>query len=169
MKFLGNLFLGLSLVSAGLVSNAQAQGRYYGYNNNDGYGRYSNDRYSNDRYAYGRSGNSLIGQILSDLDRAGNNARLDHHESKHFEEAFRKLQEFDERMARGRFDRGKLDKAIENLEHLSDADRVRGRDRDILRRDLYALRQYRSEGRHFDDSRTYRNDDDDRRYRPLWP
>ena len=42
------------------------------------------------------------------------------------------------------FDTGKLDKAIHNLEHLAEADRVRGRDREMLSRDLYDLRQFRA-------------------------
>ena len=59
-------------------------------------------------------------------------------------EVARSLQEFQSRWARGKFDTGKLDKAIHNLEHLADADRVRGRDREILSRDLYDLRQFRA-------------------------
>jgi hypothetical protein len=54
------------------------------------------------------------------------------------------LQDFQVRLSRGKFDNGKLDKAIHNLEHLAQADRVRGRDREILSRDLYDLRQFRT-------------------------
>src|SRR5439155_1332087 len=54
------------------------------------------------------------------------------------------LQEFEARWARGKFDTGKLDKAIHNLEHLAGADRVRGRDRDMLARDLEDLRRFRA-------------------------
>jgi len=54
------------------------------------------------------------------------------------------LQDFQVRWSHGKFDTGKLDKAIHNLEHLAQADRVRVRDREILSRDLYDLRQFRA-------------------------
>ncbi|MDQ2945128.1 MAG: hypothetical protein M3Y27_04170, partial [Acidobacteriota bacterium] len=112
---------------------------------------------------YGPDG-SLIGRVLSDIDRVASNSRVDDHERKHFYEASRRLQEFEERWARGNFDNGKLDKAIENLQHLADADQVRGRDRDMLYRDLSDLRQFRStRGRYSNGG--YRDDRDDRYYR----
>jgi hypothetical protein len=132
-----------------LAASAQTWGqdRYYPprndpyyRNNRDGYGQ---DRYSQQR-AYGRNYESLIGRVLTDLDRAAASAYLDEHERKHFEEVAGKLQEFEARWARGRFDTGKLDKAIENLEHLAEADRVRGRDRDMLARDVQDLRRFRA-------------------------
>jgi hypothetical protein len=93
---------------------------------------------------YGRNQQFLIQRVMSDLDQAARRARLDGHEVDHFNEVARSLQEFQARWARGKFDSGKLDKAIHNLEHLADADRVRGRDREMLSRDLYDLRQFRA-------------------------
>ena len=93
-----------------------------------------------------RNDDSLIGRVLSDLAMAAGNARVDGHERKHFHEAAEKLQAFEDRWARGKFDRGQLDKAIQNLEHLVDADQVRGRDRDMLARDMEDLRQFRANG-----------------------
>jgi hypothetical protein len=81
---------------------------------------------------------------MSDLDQAVRHAHLDGHELGHFNEVARSLQEFQSKWARGKFDSGKLDKAIHNLEHLAEADRVRGRDREMLSRDLYDLRQFRA-------------------------
>ena len=98
----------------------------------------------NYRYGYGQNPNALIGRVMSDLDRAARSGYLDGHERHHFEEAARKLQEFQERWARGKFDNGKLDRAIENLQHLANADRVRGRDRQMLAQDADALRQFRA-------------------------
>jgi hypothetical protein len=100
--------------------------------------------YSQPGYGYGRNQQFLVDRVMSDLDRAARGGRLDGHEVDHFNEAARSLQEFQSKWARGKFDRGKLDKAIHNLEHLADADRVRGRDREILSRDLYDLRQFRA-------------------------
>jgi hypothetical protein len=55
-----------------------------GYNDDD-YNR-PRDRYRNDSYRYGRNSGSLIGQVMSDIDMAASNARLDGHEAKHFNE-----------------------------------------------------------------------------------
>ena len=120
------------------------------YDRNDPYYRndpnYRNGGYSGDRYGYdyGRNSQYLVDRVMSDLDQAVRRARLDGHELNHFNEVARNLQEFQSRWERGKFDTGKLDKAIHNLEHLADADRVRGRDRDMLSRDLYDLRQLRA-------------------------
>ena len=93
-------------------------------------------------HAQGRG--SLIDQVLSDMDRAANNAYLDSHERDHFNEVARQLQEFDRRAAQGNFDKDRLDKAIENLDHVAHADRVSPRDRDILQQDLASLRSFRA-------------------------
>ena len=134
----------------GLVANAQTYGPprddpYYRDDRNGG-GQYRDDDYRQRRdNRYGsRQGGSLIGQVLSDIDRAARQSWVDNHERKHFYEASRKLQEFEERWARGNWDNGKLDKAIENLQHLAESDQVRGREREVLYRDLNELRQFRS-------------------------
>ena len=137
------LALGSCILCFGLVANAQSWQR----------DRYSQAPYRSDPY-YGSS-NSLIGRVLSDLNRAADRARLDGHESKHFNEVAGNLQEFQSRLARGKFDTGKLDRAIHNLEHLSEADRVRGRDREMLTRDLYDLRQFRASRGGYDRYRGY--------------
>ena len=140
--------LGSGLFLSALVANAQTYGypRDDQYNRNDRIGGYRDDDYRQGRdYRYGsRQGGSLIGQVLSDIDRAASRSWVDGHERRHFYEASRKLQEFEERRARGNFDNGKLDRAIENLAHLADSDQIRDRDREILYRDLTELRQFRS-------------------------
>ncbi|HXJ38629.1 MAG TPA: hypothetical protein VNH18_05085 [Bryobacteraceae bacterium] len=108
--------------------------------------------YSDDRYAPDNRGANIVRRVISDLDRAASNSRADGHERKHFNEAVRKLNEFEDKWSRGRFDAGKLESAIDNLEHLADADRVHPRDRSILSRDLAELRQFRAtRGRYADD------------------
>src|SRR5882672_4705038 len=154
-RFSSVVLLGSGVLILSLAANAQTwgQGPYYPqrddpYYRNDPNSGYNDDRYSrqrsyypyqnrygNDRYGYGRNQDSLIGRVLADLNMAASNARLDGHERKHFDEAAGKLQEFEGRWVQGKFDTGRLDKAIQNLEHLADADRVRGRDRDMLARD----------------------------------
>jgi hypothetical protein len=82
--------------------------------------------------------------VVQDLNRTAANRRLDEHERKHIDSALRGLEEFDRRLAEGNFDKDRLDHIIENINHLANADRVRGRDRDILLDDLNALRDYRA-------------------------
>jgi len=145
-----NRFSSVLLISAGvlflsLAANAQTsrQDPYYRNDTNrDGYydGRYS----QSDRTGFGKNQNSVIGRVIADINMAAGNAHLDQHEWKHFNEAAQKLREFGDRLYQGKFDRGKLDKAIQNLEHLADADRVRPRDRNMLARDIEDLRQLRS-------------------------
>ena len=155
-RFSARLLLGSSLLIS-LAANAQTwgQGPYYPQRDD----RYSRQRggypsqggYGNNGYGYGRNQDSVISRVMGDLSRAAANARLDGHERKHFDEVAQSLQEFEGRWAQGKFDSGKLDKAIRNLEHLADADRVRGRDRDMLARDVQDLRQFRStRGRYSD-------------------
>ena len=108
-------------------------------------GSYPDDRYSQPRTnEYGRNQQFLVSRVMSDLNRAAERARVDGHEAKHFNEVARNLQDFQARWAQGKFDSGKLDKAIRNLEHLVEANRVRGRDRDMLARDVNELRQFRA-------------------------
>jgi len=164
MKRLSSTFLfGCGVLALGLASNAQTwQDPYYTprndpyYRNRDGY---ADDRYSQQRaYGYGRNGQFLIDRVMADLNRAAERARLDGHETKHFDEVAGNLQEFEARWARLKFDTDKLDKAIHNLEHLADADRIRGRDRDMLARDLEDLREFRaSRGRYYENPNYYPN------------
>jgi hypothetical protein len=106
-------------------------------------------------YGYGRNQLYLIDRVMTDLNRAAERARLDGHERKHFDEVAGNLQEFEARWARGKFDTGKLDKAIHNLEHLAEADRVRGRDRDMLAEDLEDLRELRASRGGYDQNPNY--------------
>jgi len=184
---------GFGVLVSGMVAQAQSsgQGPYYPqrddpyYRNDPNRGGYNDDRYSqqrgyypdqgrygNDQYGYGRNQDSLIGRVLSDLNAAASNARLDNHERKHFDEAARQLEQFEDRRAQGKFDSGKIHEAIEELEHLYKADRVSGRDREILARDAADLRQFQStRGRYSNGGYDgYRNDryNQNRRYDPNW-
>lgn len=88
----------------------------------------------------------VITHVLGDLSRMRSYGFVDRHERKHFENARRDLIRFRDRWMSGRFDRGRLDSAIENLRHLAASDQVHPRDRGILARDLDALRDFRSYG-----------------------
>src|SRR5262245_18353804 len=164
MKRLSGAFLfGCGVLALGLAANAQTwQDPYYTprndpyYRNRDGY---ADDRYSQQRaYGYGRNRQFLIERVMANLNRAAERARLDGHERKHFDEVAGNLQEFEARLAQRQCDTGKIDKAIHNLEHLTDADRVRGRDRDMVARDLKDLREFRANrGRYYESPNYYPN------------
>jgi hypothetical protein len=165
MKRLSSMILfGCGVLTLGLAANAQTWDRdpYYRqrsdpyYRNREGY---TDDRYSQQReYGYGRNPQFLIDRVMADLNRAADRARLDDHERNHFNEVAGNLREFEDRWARGKFDTGKLDRAIDGLKHLAEADRVRGRDRDMLARDIDDLRQFRaSRGRYDQNPNYYRN------------
>lgn len=144
MNRLSAALLGSGVLFLTLTAGAQSWGR-------DQYGQprydpsYRDNVYDRSRgYGYGPNQGDPISRTLSDLNRAASGAYLDGHERHHFDEVAGNLEDFQARLARGKFDNGKLDKAIHNLEHLAQADRVRGGDREILTRDLYELRQFRA-------------------------
>jgi hypothetical protein len=113
-------------------------------------GALADDRYRGDRYDRGpyagrdRHGAALIDRVLYDLERARSYRWADGHERRHFEQAVRNLERFRSNWHRGRYDDDRLDDAIEHLDHLAHADQVHPRDRQILRRDVYALRDFRA-------------------------
>ncbi len=139
-RFTGALFL--------LLAASAVYGQRY-----DSYGRpYDRDgRY--DRRYDGYRGSDAVNRTLDDLSRARSYLYTDHHERKHFDKAQSELLKFQDRWARGHFDNGRLDEAIENVQHLVNADRVSPRDREILRQDLFALREFRSTRGRFDGGR----------------
>lgn len=148
MRRLCGLLLGCVVLLFTLPAGAQTWGQ----------DRYGQPSYGQRGYGYGRQGGDLFGRVMSDLNRAASRAYLDGHERRHFEEAADSLRDFQARWARGRFDNGKLDKAIHNLDHLARADRVQGVDREMLARDLYDLRQFRAtRGGYYRGPGDYRN------------
>lgn len=102
------------------------------------------DRRGRDRGRYGPGYSStIVDRTLQDLRRATWNGRLDGHERGHVNRAVKELERFQDRWRDGRFDTGRLDKAIDSLRHLANADRLHPRDRAILAHDLGALRDFR--------------------------
>ncbi len=136
-RFLATISLGLGCLAFAAGAGAQTWER-------NPYGRRDADDYGRNGYRGYRQ--SPVDRVLSDLNQAESRAYLDGHERKHFNDAARSLQQFQERWARGKFDNGKLEKAIRNMEHLAQADRVSGWDRDMLARDINELQQFRAGG-----------------------
>ena len=113
-----------------------------------GYGR-DRDRYGDragswERFGRGdRYGTSIVSRTISDLRVAASRNRVDSHERDHFRRAMSSLQQFEYDLRSGRFNDGRLDDAMDDLRDLAQADQVHPRDRQILGRDLAALRTLR--------------------------
>ncbi len=102
-----------------------------------------------DRYGYGRDnyrGASPVSQAMRDLQMISSRSFVDRHEAKHFQRAMEELSRFEQRARQGVFDRGRLDRAIDNMQDLANAHQLHPRDRERLRNDLFALRRFRDGG-----------------------
>jgi hypothetical protein len=121
---------------------------YYGndpyYRNNDPYYR-GNDPYGNGTYRNGRYGGgySPVDRALQDLQGIRQHSRSN---SGHFNSALDNLYRFQQKWQSGQWDRGRLDKAIENIQHLANSNDMYPRDRQMLQNDANALRSFRSSG-----------------------
>lgn len=128
-------------------------GRGGGVYSDDDYG-YENRGRMRDRQRRGSRGSSAsaVERTLRDLERLDRRAFTDGHERKHVEKAREELFKFQERWRDGKFDSSRLDKAIDNLEHLSRAQQLHPGDRQMIAQDIQALQQFRSSGGRYRDS-----------------
>lgn len=141
------LFLAAMVIAAIAIPAAaddrRGKQRYqgYGYGYGDRYG-YDRDR---DYGGYGpqyRSGNPVTA-AMQDLEMVFRRSRVDHHEADHFRRALRELADFDRNARRGRFDRGSLESAMDNMDDLARADQLHPRDRQLIARRLQELHYFR--------------------------
>ncbi len=100
------------------------------------------ERY-NDYRPYGYQ--DPVSRAIRNLEGIGSRSFVDRHEQRHFRGALEELYRFQQRARDGRFDKGRLDRAIEHIDHLAGADQLHPRARQILRGDLWELRRFRSE------------------------
>jgi hypothetical protein len=84
----------------------------------------------------------LIDRVLRDIDAPRQYEYVDHHDRGHFEDARKDLLRFQERWARGDFDKGRLSSAINNIHHLVESRYLDPRERRVLERDLWDLRSF---------------------------
>ena len=96
---------------------------------------YSQDRYDNAR--------SLVSHVQNDLRRAERFTRPSGKEKERYYNAQRHLSQFDRQLARGRFDKDKLDEAIDDVKNVVENNTLSPRDRDVLSGDLRDLRELR--------------------------
>ncbi len=136
MKTLNRIFVTGCILAIG-AATAQPL-RYVQRDRDYGYG-------DNGRYR-GRAGIGVVQRAMSDLDRARSYRFVDGHERRHFESARHNLERFMVNWNRGRFDKDRLDGAIEDLNDLARADQVHPRERMMFARHRDALRDFRESG-----------------------
>ena len=83
----------------------------------------------------------LFDRVQADLARA---AYSSHRSQDRFEHTRHEVYEFQLRLSRGRFDRGRLDHAIEAVQHAADTRWIRDRDRAALLDDANRMREFRA-------------------------
>ena len=98
---------------------------------NNGYGNNRSD------YGYGRQDTAIVDRTMRDLQSAASRNRVDGHERDHFNRAMSELQNMS--YGQGNIDSRRLARVMEALDHLSRADQIHPRDRQILARDRQAL------------------------------
>ena len=101
---------------------------------------------ADDRYNPRRHQADPVSQTLRDVQYVWSRSRVDGHESGHFRKVVDSLQRFQDQASRGRFDRGRLDRAIDNLDDLAQADQIHPESRRLLRQRLHDLRGLREGG-----------------------
>ena len=93
----------------------------------------------------GRYGNarSLVARVQNDLRRAEHFTPPNGKEKERYFNAQHHLSQFDRELARGRFDKDKLDEAIDDVKNVVENNTLSPRDRDVLYGDLRDLRELR--------------------------
>ena len=82
----------------------------------------------------------LVAKVQTDLERAADFTRGKEKERSRYQSVQRKLSEFDRELKRGKFEKGKLDEAVEELKEVVKNNTLESHDRDSLSADLTALR-----------------------------
>lgn len=137
-RFLLTIVAMMMAAAAVIPAAADDRGSYGNRGRGNGYGSYGRDRGA-------RGGNPVVA-AMRDLESIFRRARVDDHEADHFRRALRELDQFDQRAARGRFDRGSLNSALDNMGDLAQADQLHPRDRQLIRRHMQDLRFLREGG-----------------------
>lgn len=94
-----------------------------------------------------RAGGS-VRHIIRDVERIAARSYVDRHEANHFRRALQALYEFDSRLSRGHFDRGRLDRAMNHLGDLAQARQLHPRFRSVLHGHLRQLQRMRAGDRY---------------------
>ncbi len=85
----------------------------------------------------------LVDRTQSDLRQAAGMEHEKHDQIKRFDEAQQHLSEFDRKLTKGHFDKGKLNSAISAIQKILDKNTLQASSRDMLIRDVSDLRAVR--------------------------
>jgi hypothetical protein len=83
-------------------------------------------------------------QTIADLKAISAHNTYNPREMERYDSAMTHLSQFAEKLHEGRFDRGRLDHGIDDLQHILEKNPMDGRARDILNHDLSELRRLRA-------------------------
>jgi hypothetical protein len=95
-------------------------------------------------YPYEREQSWPANQAIADLKSISAHNTYNPREMERYDNAMTHLSQFAEKMHMGRFDRGKLDRSIDDVQGILTKNPMDGRARDILNRDLGELRRLRA-------------------------
>ena len=96
--------------------------------------------YTQGRYNTARG---LVDRVQRNLRRAENFTQPSEKEKERYHNAQHHLSEFDRKLAQGKFDKDKLDEAIDDVKNVVENNTLSPGDRDVLSRDLGELRELR--------------------------
>lgn len=85
----------------------------------------------------------LVGRVQQNLRRAQRGSRPSGKEKERYFNAQHHLSQFDKALARNKFDKDKLDEAIDDVKNVVENNTLGPRERDVLTEDLRDLRQLR--------------------------
>jgi hypothetical protein len=88
---------------------------------------------------------SLVGRSQHDLSGISNVAAMSPKEKERYDNALHHLSEFDQGLAHARFDKGKLDTAIDDIDNVCKNNTLAPGERDVLLSDLRELRRLRAD------------------------
>ena len=91
---------------------------------------------------YGRA-RDMVARVQADLQRAADFTRTNEKERERYQKVQRRLSDFDSELRKGKFDKGKLDDAIDELKDVVKNNTLESHDRDTLATDLSDLRTLR--------------------------
>lgn len=143
-QLLAKTFIGSSLLLAG-ISSIDAQ-YYPGRDDRDRDYRDRDDRGYRENYngGYGDYRQAFYNRLQADLERAANNGYLRGNDLRRFRQASEEIREFQEKWARGRYDRHELDDAIGATQRVANLPGLDYRDRAAINEDLARMRNFRA-------------------------
>jgi len=94
-------------------------------------------------------------RALARLDQMRSYRWVDGHERNHFNRARRDLIRFRQRWMQGKFDKDRLNGAIDHLKHLANSRQVHPRERALLASEVNELRRFRASGSFYRPSARY--------------